>query len=169
MDTSGLYRRALLLLAMVAFAALPVEAQQKSTLDAVKARGTLVAGVKNDYPPFGSIDEGGKTVGFDIDIVEYIANRLGVKLDLRPVTSANRIPMLMNETVDLIAASTTITQERGEVVDFSVPISSLAASSLFAWTTRSRATAALPARPVPTRRARHEARRSKPSNPPPSI
>ena len=100
MDTSGLCKRAFLLFAMVALAALPVEAQQKSTLDAVKARGTLIAGVKNDYPPFGYIDEAGKTVGFDIDIVEYIANRLGVKLDLRPVTSANRIPMLMNETVD---------------------------------------------------------------------
>src|SRR4030095_5793909 len=121
MDRSGMCRRAFLLFDMVTFAPVPAMAQQKSTLETGKARGTLVVGVKTDYPPFGYIDEGGKTVGFDIDIVEYIANRLGVKLDLRPVTSANRIPMLMNETVDLIAASTTITQEREEVVDFSVP------------------------------------------------
>src|SRR5262245_54301804 len=69
---------------MVMVTAVPAVAQQKTTLDAVKARGTLIAGVKTDYPPFGYIDEAGKTVGFDIDIVEYIANRLVVKLDLRP-------------------------------------------------------------------------------------
>lgn len=102
--------------------ALPAAAQaQKSTLDVVKERGTLVAGIKTDYPPFGYIDEKGETVGFDIDLARYIAMRLGVKLDLRPVTSANRIPMLMNGTVDAIAASMTMTLEREEVVDFSIP------------------------------------------------
>lgn len=95
--------------------------QEKSNLDVVLERGTLIAGVKTDYPPFGYIDENGDTVGFDIDIAKNIADHLGVELDLRPVTSANRIPMLSNGTIDLIAASMTITQERAEVVDFSVP------------------------------------------------
>lgn len=119
------YNRVSQLLAIVALAvlALPANAQQQqqSTLDVVKERGTLIAGVKNDYPPFGYIDEDGEVVGFDIDIMEYVADHLGVELDLRPVTSANRIPMLSNETVDVLAASMTITQEREEVVDFSVP------------------------------------------------
>lgn len=96
-------------------------AQQQSTLDTVKSRGTLVAGVKSDYPPFGYIDEKGKLVGFDIEIVNYIAKKLGVGVDLRPVTSANRIPMLQSNTVDLLAASLTITRERVEAIDFSVP------------------------------------------------
>jgi polar amino acid transport system substrate-binding protein len=101
-------------------AAEPVAAQQ-STLDTVKARGTLIAGVKSDYPPFGYTDKDGNLVGFDIDLMQYMAKRLGVKLDLRPVTSANRIPLLQNGTIDLIAASLTITRERAEVVDFSEP------------------------------------------------
>jgi polar amino acid transport system substrate-binding protein len=121
MRVRGVLGRGFALLAIMVAVTIGAEAQQKSTLDAVKTRGALIAGVKTDYPPFGYIDESGKTVGFDIDLVTYIADRLGVKLDLRPVTSANRIPMLMNDTVDLIAASTTITQEREEVVDFSVP------------------------------------------------
>lgn len=121
MSIRGTSGRMLALFAIIAAMTFPAGAQQKSALDAVKARGTLVAGVKTDYPPFGYIDENGKTVGFDIDLMEYVAKRLGVKLDLRPVTSANRIPMLMNETVDLVAASMTITQEREDVVDFSVP------------------------------------------------
>jgi polar amino acid transport system substrate-binding protein len=99
----------------------PVMAQQESTLDVVKKRGTLVAGVKSDYPPFGYIDQSGNLVGFDIEIVKYIAKKLGVGVDLRPVTSANRIPMLQSGTVDLLAASLTITRERVEAVDFSVP------------------------------------------------
>jgi polar amino acid transport system substrate-binding protein len=96
-------------------------AAQQSTLDTVKQKGVLVAGVKNDYPPFGYIDEKGQTVGFDIEIVRYLAGKLGVKLELRPVTSANRIPMLTSGNIDVIAASMTVTREREEVVDFSVP------------------------------------------------
>ena len=110
----------LLLLGGLALHGTPAAAQQ-SALDAVKARGTLIAGVKADYPPFGYTDKDGKLVGFDIDIMAYMAKRLGVKLELRPVTSANRIPMLQNGAVDVIAASLTITRERAEVVDFSVP------------------------------------------------
>ena len=93
----------------------------ESTLEVVKKRGTLVAGVKADYPPFGYTDKDGQLVGFDIEIVNYMAKKLGVKVDLRPVTSANRIPMLANGTIDLLAASFTITTEREKVVDFTIP------------------------------------------------
>ena len=98
---------------------------EQSALDRVKQRGTLIAGVKTDYPPFGYTTQAGAVAGFDIDMAKYIAQKLGVGIELRPVTSANRIPMLMNGTVDLIAASTTITREREEVVDFSVPYVSI--------------------------------------------
>ena len=93
----------------------------ESTLEVVKKRGTLVAGVKADYPPFGYTDKDGQLVGFDIEIVNYMAKKLGVKVDLRPVTSANRIPMLANGTIDVLAASFTITTEREKVVDFTIP------------------------------------------------
>ena len=96
-------------------------AQQESTLDVVKKRGTLIAGVKTDYAPFGYVDEKGNNAGFDIEIVKYIAKKLGVGVDLRPVSSANRVPMLQSKTVDLLAASITMTRERWEAVDFSVP------------------------------------------------
>lgn len=96
-------------------------AAAQSTLDAVKKRGTLIAGVKADYPPFGYTDKDGKLVGFDIDIMQYLGKKLGVPVDLRPVTSANRIPMLQNGTVDVLAASFTITLERERAVDFTIP------------------------------------------------
>jgi polar amino acid transport system substrate-binding protein len=107
---------------LAAPAAAPAAAQApESTLDIVKKRGTLVAGIKTDYAPFGYIDEKGNNAGFDIEIVKYIAKKLGVGVDLRPVTSGNRIPMLQSGTVDMLAASITITRERAEAVEFSVP------------------------------------------------
>lgn len=94
---------------------------QESTLDIVKQRGTLIVGVKTDYPPYGYVDSTGTIAGFDIEMAKYVAAKLGVGIELRPVTSANRIPMLQSKTVDLLAASLSITRQRAEVVDFSIP------------------------------------------------
>jgi polar amino acid transport system substrate-binding protein len=92
-----------------------------STLDAVKEKGVLVAGVKDSVVPFGYVDEkSGELVGFDVDVCRYIADELGVKLELQPVTSSNRIPMLTEGKVDLLAATMTHKIERDEVIDFSV-------------------------------------------------
>lgn len=91
-----------------------------STFDAVKKRGVLVAGVKFDAPPFGFVDEAGKNVGFDIDIVKYIADRLGVKLELKQVTSKTRIPMLQDGQVDLAICTMTHQRARDEAIDFSI-------------------------------------------------
>src|SRR5665647_3689243 len=66
------------------------------TLAEVKKNGVLVAGVKDSLPPFGSVDPNTKEfVGYDIDFVKYIAKKLGVKVEFKPVSSANRMPMLM--------------------------------------------------------------------------
>ncbi len=106
----------------VASFARPAFAQQPgSVLDAVRKRGTLVAGVKTDYPPFGYVDGNGNVAGFDIEIAKYIAKALNVGIELRPVTSANRIAMLSSGTIDLLAASLTITRQRWEAIEFSVP------------------------------------------------
>jgi len=90
------------------------------TLADVKAKGVLVAGVKDSLPPFGSVDPNTKEyVGYDIDFVKYIANKLGVKVEFRPVTSANRMPMLMESRIDIIAATMTKNPERAKQIDFS--------------------------------------------------
>jgi polar amino acid transport system substrate-binding protein len=92
-----------------------------STLDTVRARGTLIVGIKTDYPPYGYIDADGNPAGFDIELAKYIAAKLGVKVELRPVTSGNRIAMLQSGTVDVLAASLSITRSRAKAIDFSIP------------------------------------------------
>lgn len=94
---------------------------QESTLEAVKSRGVLVVGVNADYPPFSHTDEDGKLIGFDADLAKYVADKLGVGLELRPVTTGNRIPMLLNGNIDVAISSFTITQKRDEAVDFTIP------------------------------------------------
>jgi len=92
----------------------------QDTLADVKSKGVLVAGVKDSLPPFGSVDPNTKEyVGYDIDFVKYIAKKLGVKVEFKPVTSANRMPMLMEGRVDILAATMTKTPERAKQIDFS--------------------------------------------------
>lgn len=90
------------------------------TLDEVKARGVLIAGVKDSLPPFGYIDPKTRSiVGYDIDFVRAIADKLGVKVELKPVVSATRMPQLMEGNIDIIAATMTKNPERAKQIDFS--------------------------------------------------
>jgi polar amino acid transport system substrate-binding protein len=90
-------------------------------LQDIKTRGTLIAGVKDSIPPFGFIDPATRTiVGYDIDFAAAIAKALGVKLRTVPVTTATRIPELMQGKIDLIAATMTNSPERAKQIDFSL-------------------------------------------------
>ena len=91
------------------------------TLAKVKAAGTLLAGVRNDFPPIGSIDTSGKPVGFGPDLAEAFAKKLGVKAEFVPTTSRTRIPLLQNGSIDCEFGITTPTVEREKTVDFSIP------------------------------------------------
>ena len=97
-----------------------VVSAQESTLDVVKKRGTLIAGVKNDYPPAGYLNSNGDWVGLDVDMAKYIAKKLGVKLQMEAVSSRTRIPMLVNNNVDLII-NINPTRERAQTIDFTSP------------------------------------------------
>ncbi len=92
----------------------------ENTLEKVKANGVLVAGVKFDAPPFGYVDESGSVVGFDIDVTKYIADFIGVDVEMKQVTSKTRIPMLQEGTVDMLVATMTHNKQREEAIDFSI-------------------------------------------------
>ena len=99
-------------------------AEAQSTLEVVKKRGKLVAGVKTDFPPFGSVDAGGKNLGFDVDVAHLFARALfndEHQVELVAVTSGNRIPFLQSGKIDIIIATVTVTEERKQVVEFSDP------------------------------------------------
>jgi polar amino acid transport system substrate-binding protein len=110
----------LLVLALAMVGVLCGAAPAGDTLTEVKKKGVLVAGVKDSLPPFGSVDpKTRKFEGYDIDFIKYIAKKLGVTVEYKPVSSANRIPMLMEGRIDILAATMTKTPERAKQIDFS--------------------------------------------------
>jgi polar amino acid transport system substrate-binding protein len=61
-----------------------VEAASADRLAEIKTRGTLIVGVSTAIPPF-TFQRGSEIVGYDVDLVRGITQRIGVKLDLLPV------------------------------------------------------------------------------------
>jgi polar amino acid transport system substrate-binding protein len=117
-------KRIALLAVSAALLVLPgatASAQDKPMIDEVKARGVLHAGVKNDAPHMGFVDEKGNLAGFEIDLITDIARRLGVKLEFEPVKASNRVQLLQQKKIDLIIATVSHYRAREKVVDFTIP------------------------------------------------
>ena len=106
-------------LALVAAATLATTLTARAELDDVKKAGVLKVAVPQDFPPFGTVGPDLKPLGYDIDMAELLAKELGVKLELVPVTSANRIPYLTTKKVDLVISSLGKNPDREKVIDFS--------------------------------------------------
>jgi ABC-type amino acid transport substrate-binding protein len=93
-------------------------------MEDARRRGRLLVGVKTDFPPFGFIDTDGTIAGFDADIARHLATKLfddDKRLELVKVTSGSRVPFLYSRWVDMIVATTTVTEERMQVLEFSEP------------------------------------------------
>ncbi len=99
------------------------------TLKKIKETGTITLGYRESSVPFSYIDEKQKAVGYSIDIcariVDALQKDLGLaKMEVRynPVTSATRIPLMANDTIDLECGSTTNNLDREKQVGFSTTI-----------------------------------------------
>jgi polar amino acid transport system substrate-binding protein len=100
------------------FLTVPLASHADALADIMKA-GVLKVAVPQDFPPFGSVGSDMKPVGYDIDVAELIAKKMGVKVELVPVTSANRIAYLQTKKVDLVISSLGKNPDREKVIDFS--------------------------------------------------
>ncbi|MEN8675724.1 glutamate ABC transporter substrate-binding protein [Nocardioides sp.] len=90
----------------------------------IRKRGRLVAGVAADTFLLGSRDPSdGQIKGFDIDMATAIADRIFApatgKLELRVITAAERIPLLQDGTIDIVARNMTVNCDRWEQIAFS--------------------------------------------------
>lgn len=109
----------LLLTLVVVMAGICGAARAADTLQDVRKRGVLRAGVKDLTPGFALADLNGEIKGYDVDIVRAIAHKLGVKLAIIPVKEKERISSLMENKVDILATTLTKTEERAKDIDFS--------------------------------------------------
>jgi polar amino acid transport system substrate-binding protein len=83
--------------------------------------GVLRLGTAAITEPFSFVDDKGLVTGFDIELAQHIANRLGKRLEVSNMAFAEMIPALLAGQVDMIAACITVTQERAQKVLFSAP------------------------------------------------
>ena len=101
----------------IGLTAAPAEADG---LDSIMAAKVIKIAVPQDFAPFGSAGLDLKPQGYDIDMANLIGKALGVKVELIPVTSANRIPYLQTHKTDLVISSLGKNAEREKAIDFSI-------------------------------------------------
>src|SRR3979411_596033 len=99
----------------------------EGTLKKVKETGAITIGFRDSSIPFSYLDDSQKPIGYAMDICYKIVDAVKreLKLDklevkLNPVTSATRIPLMANGTVDLECGSTTNNLERQRQVSFTI-------------------------------------------------
>ncbi|MBR4206137.1 MAG: transporter substrate-binding domain-containing protein [Clostridia bacterium] len=91
------------------------------TLADVKAAGELVIATSPDFPPFESLGEGNEVVGIEIDILNAVCEKLGVKLTIKRMDFESVIPGVTSGKYDVGVSGITITEERAKNVLFTVP------------------------------------------------
>ncbi|MDQ6600673.1 amino acid ABC transporter substrate-binding protein [Bacillus salipaludis] len=96
-------------------------AESKSLLEKIKADGTIKIGTEGTYAPFSYHDASGKLTGFDIEIAEEVAKRLGVKPEFIETQWDGMFAGLDSKRFDIIANNVGITPDRQKKYDFSVP------------------------------------------------
>lgn len=89
-------------------------------LDDIKTAGVINVGIFSDFPPFSSASADLSIQGYDVDVAEYIADKIGVSVNLVSVTGQNRIPLLNDKRVDILL-SVGYSDERAEVIDYAAP------------------------------------------------
>ncbi|MRD47560.1 transporter substrate-binding domain-containing protein [Caenimonas koreensis DSM 17982] len=115
-------KKHLLTIAIAALAAGGAQAQATDTLAKVKAQGKIVMGVRESSAPLSFTLGDGKFTGYHVELCERIIKAIApaAKIEYTPVTSANRIPLVQNGTVDIECGSTTNNAARQKDVTFAL-------------------------------------------------
>jgi len=114
-------RRLTVLALLSACAAAPALAQ--SALEGVLKSKSIKIAIPTDFPPYGFVGIDMAPQGLDVDMARLIATKLGVKLELVPVSSANRIAYLQTKKADLVISTLGKNPEREKVIDFTAAYS----------------------------------------------
>ena len=82
---------------------------------------TISVGSDTTYPPFETVNEEGEIVGFDVDVVNAVCERVNCEPQFQTTAWDGIFPALAAGEFDMVASGVTITEERDQVVDFTVP------------------------------------------------
>lgn len=111
----------MILLATSIFVSCKGEKENLSTLEAIKKSGVIKFGLDDAYPPMEFRDEQNNLVGFDIDVANEIAKKIGVKAEFVTSDFNGIILALQGKKFDAIMSALSITDKRKESIDFAGP------------------------------------------------
>ncbi|MEN2974470.1 MAG: transporter substrate-binding domain-containing protein [Candidatus Caldarchaeales archaeon] len=87
----------------------------------IQKRGTIIIGTSPDWPPFEFLDpKTGKVIGYEVELMEIIAQRLGLKVEWRTMDFATIIVAVKNRDIDLGVSGFSVTPERLEEIQFTL-------------------------------------------------
>ena len=87
----------------------------------INKKHELIIGLDDNYAPFGFRDEKGELVGFDIDLAEEVAVRMGTQISFKPIDWKDKYLELNSGKIDIIWSGFNITPEREKRILFSKP------------------------------------------------
>ena len=100
------------------------DSTSKNLLEKIQEKGVLVVGTSPDWAPYEYIDPSktgdDKYVGSDIELAKYIAEQLGVKLQIKPLEFSAILASLASGDIDIAISGIGYMEERDEVIDFSI-------------------------------------------------
>lgn len=85
------------------------------------AGAKIINGIDANFPPFAYIDKTGAPSGFDVEAMNYIAKELGMEVTHQPIEWDGIITSLLTKKIDIIASGMSITEERAQKVNFTIP------------------------------------------------
>lgn len=117
-------KKSILILLMVSLVfSLAACAPQKAAthMEGIKQAGVIKVGTSADYAPFESVDKSGNKVGIDIDIMNEVAKRLGVKVEWVDMPFDSLIAAVQEGKIDAAISAFNYSEERAQKIDFSDP------------------------------------------------
>ena len=93
----------------------------ESVLDKIKTSGKVVVGTSADYAPYEFVDDAGKITGFDVELMEEIAKRMGVELVWTDMPFDSLVAAVQEGKIDMSISCFNYSEERDQQVDFSDP------------------------------------------------
>lgn len=114
----------LFLVGIYRFICVPEKYTEPDLYDAITKRGKIIVGINTDSKPFGFFDKDWKIQGYDADLARSFAQYIFKNpnaVEFVPVTPSNRMMKVSTGQVDMVIATVTITPQREEIIDFSIP------------------------------------------------
>ncbi len=90
-----------------------------TTLEDIKAKGTLIIGIDENFAPMSFTNDSGEFVGFDVDLAKAICASLGVQAQFKAIDMTQKVNLLNSGEIDCVLGGLAITNDRQESMNLS--------------------------------------------------